>query len=236
MPEAKTILPLHDTLEALRGAFKIRALEPNVRSPQHVDALRTINIESADEGQLDFDSLTAKPMTDVDVFRWAKKEFGDFKFVQRILYQGDRIIGEFHDYNDTHIQDVNTALRKSNKGLQIDPENHVESCSFILEHTRNRDQMDEYTTLLQLVDIFGLDAPKKLKRNVKTVAMYMDGAEPSDRAMAKRTGYAMSVEGISYEGNLVATGFIATPESATQAVYAYAKRMGISATTLTPHY
>ncbi len=66
--------------------------------------------------------------------------------------------------------------------------------------------------------------------------MYMDGVTKDDRAMARREGYAISVDGIIYEDGSINTAFIATPESATQAVYALAKRLGISATTLTPHY
>jgi hypothetical protein len=229
-------LPLSDSIEALRGAFRVRMMEPNVHKPAHVEALRNINIQSAEEGQLDFESSTPIPMGDEALFGWAQKEYGNFKFIQRLLYSGDRVIGEVHDYADSHVGDVNNALETAGESLRIDPNKHIETCSFILKHTRDRDKMDEYAGLLQLVEIFGLDAqPGATVQDIQTAAMYMDGAEPSDRAMAHRIGYTISVEDIPYENELVATGFIATRDSVEQAVRVYAANLGIHASPAGTH-
>lgn len=127
-----TEIDLHNTLEELRKALKVQIVEPDLQNPKHMAALHAINIQSAEEGQLDFDSLEPEPMSDEAVAAWASQEYGDFKFIRRILTRGGRIIGEIHDYVDTHIGDVNIALEQSGNSLQLDPDTHVESCSFIL--------------------------------------------------------------------------------------------------------
>lgn len=220
--------PLVDTISKLRDSLKVKLVEPDFNNRDQLGVLQRLDIESAEEGQLGFETLKPIPMGKKGAERWAKGKFGDFKYVSRILYdKNERIIGEVSEYTDTHIDQVNELLEQQNTSFRLYPTTHREVSTFTLKHTNNRTLMDEQASLLQVIEIFNLDGMNPSENPLETVAMYIDTVDESDREMARRLGFTTEVGPITYEDGPPPQAFIATRSSVAHAVLVYAANLGI---------
>lgn len=226
MTEATGLLPITDVIAEIQKRLSVRLERPNLSIPEQVHAGHRLNEETAAASQVSISSDTPTP-DPADVERsWVNGELGYFRFVTT---QKGKIVGGVWSLEDTHTVDANRALQEADIGMTLfsDMTHHREASSYIFEGTRGADQADVDASTLQLADEFGLvgDTPHP----VETLAVYMDAIDQDDRDMMRSLGFAVSADGVEYEGSDPCTVFVATKVSVEQAIRDRATAMGISA-------
>jgi hypothetical protein len=230
MTEKSSVLPLADIFAEMRKTISVRLERPQLDNSEHLKVIHRLNEETAAAGQVSID--TDKPELDsINTEKaWANGDLGYFRFVM----DKDQIVGAVWSLRDTHVRDARKALNDAGMYILVhsDDDRHREASSYIFEETANADKVDFDASMLQLADEFSVGAHGD---SLETLAVYMDGVNRTDRQVMHDQGYKINADGVHYKGSEEpCTVFIATKDTAKQAIIARAKQMGISTTPTTP--
>jgi len=227
MTEVSQQLPIRDVLTELKKKFSVTLLSADLNNREHLREANRLNHETAAVGgQVSIETNKQEPDSNETVEKWVGGKLGYFRFV--VDNKNNKIIGGVWSLEDTHTTKANQVLKQRGETIELSSNSseHREASSYIYEKVKNAEQKDKDASLQQLAEEFKL-GEENSNQTLKTIAVYMDEVEESDRVMMKELGFAISADGVEYEGSDPCTVFIATQESVKQAIIVRAKQVGI---------